>query len=310
MSQPDDKSMAMASVIAALRMGEGEGDPINQYEAAELSALRRVDERVAPPSQPAEEATIASLVHAGQFVVAVNLTGPGRGHCPRSALGVGVRFLQCAATPDDLHALVAQAKEMHTHESLYILPTHVPVPLFASGPPMDKESSGERTAFVIKSYEAYLCSMDAEFKRRFEDRLPATDDDNKDDDDDDVQQPIATRATTNSMACPDARHRPTHHAFFVVAFVPEVKQGVKCYAEPILAVFGSFADEPAAERYGLTIASQYPCIEPCVVKGGEWLYPRVLGEPDASSIKTIFPNAANLERIVTSLQRNMIKQTQ
>jgi hypothetical protein len=308
-----DEDHTMASLIAALRMGEGEGEPINQREAAEASARRRVNERIFPANpDDADMLTLQQLIHANQNVVGVNLTGPGRGHRPRCALGVGVRLLQCASTPDDLEKLRKYFQKSDSSEALYILPTHAPVPMFASGPPLDEKICLDRCQKVSLSYDNYWNAIDSEFKTRFEERR---DEKTEDETPITVTEDSKSRRQAESLhipvVCTESDHSqingPEHHAFFVIAFVPEVQETIKSYKEPLLAVFGSFADEEAAEEYGKSICFSYPLLEPCVVKGGEWLYPRVLGEDGAHDIKTLFPNAAKLESLVSSLQRTTEK---
>jgi hypothetical protein len=304
-----DDDMTMAAIIAAMRLGEGEGKPIDQCQAAHASSERRVDERITPPADPTEEVQRDALIHASQYVVAVNLTGPGRGHRPRCALGVGVRLLRCAKSSDDLEELRLQLESEGAPEAMYILPTHAPVPLFIEGPPLDQVKCSARCHVVSEAYAQYWDKVDKDFQHRFEDRHPRTeegDETTEQDGYETVEQAVVPLVGDGKRLEGTARRCPPHHAFFSVAFVPEVKGDslTKSYTEPLLAVFGSFATEKEAEQYTLGICRIYPSLDPCVVQGGEWLYPRVLGEAGVGSLKTLFPNAAKLEHLVTSLQRS------
>lgn len=297
--------------MAGLQLGEGEGPPIDQQTEAVASSQRRLNERVSPISQTSDDQITRR--HKNQRLVVLNITGPGREHRPRSALGVGVRLLRCVESMDDVYGLRAQLEHAGVPEAMYVLPTHAPVPLFVEGPPTDETQCNERVASVSKSLSTYWDHVDRDFKQHFDEREPRVEDVADIADEKAVgpvpevsSVPLITRSPTEESTRSSC---PPHHAFFSVAFVPEVKEGSvqKLYTEPLLAVFGSFATEQEAEMYTLEICDNYPRLEPCVVQGGEWLYPRLLGDAGADSLRTIFPNAAKLERLVDSLQRSAKK---
>ena len=139
--------------------------------------------------------------------------------------------------------------------------------MFTAGPPIDEGANVEHVERVISAYERYLQHVDADFKQHFEHRIPHTETEA-----DGADGAIATDTPPPVLIVGgDDRsmgsNRPPHHAFFVVAFVPDViLDGLEIsYTQPLLSVFGSFGTEAQAEEYAYRISQRYPRLEPCVV---------------------------------------------
>ncbi len=240
---------------------------------------RRQLERIRPKknAEPAERLK-------DQTVVALNIAGPGPGHCPRSAFGIAVKLLSTGNETSSFTGCSSPGVPYFTFS------THYPVPLFASGVCQDREEAKSRIAKLVGDFEKYQDSQDSKFEQRYS-NLEVVQEPKSD------EEPGDTKASgAAGIACAGS--------FFVVSFVPEVlSDGSLSHSQPLLCVFGKFDAEESAEGYGRMIAERYyPRLDIFVVQGGQWIYPRMLDTKAADSIPTLFPDAPKIEALVKGIR--------
>jgi hypothetical protein len=270
------------------------GDPIDTKKCAVESSQRRVDERITPPSEENTDEIIQ--YNQEQRFAAVNFTGPGEMHCPRSALGAGVRLLCCADSDANLFTDGA------CQYSTYVLQTHELVPMLTSGPPLDIQECNHIVETVTQEFADYITSVDTEFDHHINERAIR-----QQKMEFEASKHVDVNASENPPKsirgeCAETTICSQCSPFFVISFIPRCSRGSSVdYSQPLLAVFGSFEKEEDAMRYAKDVlCMRYSKLQLLVVEGGKWLYPRVLNDEDALKIANFYPNAPNLESIINA----------
>ena len=283
--------MEFAETVFAMETLSG-ALPIDVKKCAVESSQRRVDERIMPPPEANPDEEIQ--YNQGQRFAAVNFTGPGEMHCPRSILGAGVCLLSCADNAVNLN-------DGDRSYSTYVLSTHELVPMLTSGPPLDIQECNDIVETVTKEFVIYTTLIDTEFDNHINERA--------------IRQQKMEFEASKHVADVNAENPPKNiggrtaettscsqfSPFFVISFIPRCSCGITDYSQPLLAVFGSFEKEEDAMRYAKDVlCTRYSKLQLLVVEGGKWLYPRVLNDEDALKIATCFPNAPKLESIINA----------